>query len=297
MVESAVTRYDVSDIRSAYGDASARPFTQILREACTGYFETRGNLSFSDWSYVLNEKTKMTELIPGHIQYVVNGPIRGGESIWFMIEKQATKDVRIDVCKSINYSKRTEEHAIGISNGIARTLDGSPSSWAENAVNDDVLRWLRPLVESGFKKPIITRDDEGRLVFVDRAGYHVYYSKDCIDGNLSYINVVKGNERKDSDIQLQFDEWPHREVLYFNHSGLRTGVEFDFGGIAKKAWGRPENQENGRYEDVELGRVEDAASKTRDELLDALHTANSIARHAAINGAFGKLLRKDKERT
>jgi|SRR5271157_112324 len=257
------------------------------------YLETDGNLSFSGWFKVKNETTGETEVLPHRTQYVLEKRINQGESIWFSINMPvSSRNFSIDVRDG------SEIATVDVSDGQAKAADGK-TLWAAESVRKEVMPWLVPLSESGFTKPIVTRS-EGRVVFVDKGPYHVYWSTSGFDGNLSFIDVRKGNQDLEggASLQLQFDESPNRQILYFNHEGSVIGMHFDYSDIRKRAWAKPlvpplGGPECNMYEDIQVTHdLDEISLGLLWELQGALNEAERVKIHVKLKDFGIGLIRR-----
>lgn len=242
--------------------------------------ETQGNISFSKWVPVnLGKGTTLSPnhihfdngkvmLFPMHIQYVKDKD--GGkaldhkEKVWFQVELNPVTGI-----KAVEVSKRDSEKC-NVLIEFDRIKPGQElPAWVAQAVEKDLLPWLAPLVNGGFKDAVITRDESNEVVFVDRAGYHVYW-------DTHFVNVAKGN----NDPSVQHQDCG-RAVLDFSHGGVRVNVVSQDGKLVK-AWKHPAEDEKTAYGDYKLipPDIKEAATAVLAELKAALEEAAGIKARA-----------------
>ena len=253
------------------------------------YLETKGNLSFSNWFKARDDETGKTEVLPHRTQYVLDKGARGGEQIWFLINMPvSSRNITVDVREG------NETNTVNIVDWQAKAEGKAPM--AAKAVLKEVMPWFRPLAESGFTKPIVTKDD-GKVIFVDKGPYHVYWC--AFDGRLSFVNIEKRD--KDSpdgaSLQIQYDTQPPAQILYFNRDGSVIGTKFDDCDILERAWAKPVlplNPNNTRYEDIKVdcGGLGSTAYGLLWELQDVLRDAVRVKRRVALDDIGRKLLRR-----
>jgi hypothetical protein len=273
-----------------------------------GFVEPRGNVSFSQWHEVKDDATGEQILVPGRIQYVLDGLDKGNkrgvspsEQYWLIIETPVSSAFyTVNVRKGRNSEQSFPVDVVG---GKVDTKSKAPL-WAAKIVEDEVLPWLSPLAESGYKAPVISRDEETRRINgVKLAGYSVYWSYSPIGGKLSFINVSKTRGKSGgAHVQLQYgvkDYQTHvtedRRILYFPHEGREIGVKFGIlSSKPQSAWARPElplhSDNNGPYEPIEITpELAKTARERLQELDDAFGKADSARIKAALHDAGRRL--------
>ncbi|VVC71873.1 Uncharacterised protein [uncultured archaeon] len=270
------------------------------------YLETRGNLSFSNWFNVKDEKTGESVMVPGRIQYVLEsldrkheGWVSPREQYWFIIETPATPD---HVIVNARKGRDTKGLPITVAKGVVVPNPVAPE-WMAKAVKDEILPWLLPLAESRYKKPIVTRDDEHRLVFVDCAGFHTYWSKS--GRKTSTINVEKGDREsaEGAHLQVQFDSFDYetwkredRQILYFHYDGREGGMKLTLlTNRIQKAWERPAlalSSRDAEYDPVAVTPgLEKAARKTLAELEKAFDRAERVKASVAFHDVCTRMVK------
>jgi len=236
--------------------------------------ETLGRINFRQWEETALGGKKL--LLPTDIYYTHERKGNTRSDV-LSLDEQSSHSIGLSYgsITSIEHHLRNQQYSIKLyfdhNNQIRTEIPKEePFNTTRERIYEEVMPWLMPLIETQFKRPIITRSDDiftdsVRLVFVDRAGYHVYFGS-------GYTNVEKALGPR-----VQYNE---QEILSFTYGGIEHTAYLKDGHIDEVLKDDLERENRLKRIHIVSPQLKRTIKQHSEDLRKAYDTAKEIARKA-----------------